>query len=134
MDIIENATGAAMFYDRIAKTYGLTFRFNRYNHSLEQYLSEHLPSLAPETRILDAGCGTGLLTKALLSVIDRPVSITGLDLSAASISLARQAVSKYAGRLKTVSLMQGNILSLPFADNSFELVVTCGALEYVPPA
>ena len=28
--------------------------------------------------------------------------------------------------------MQGNILNLPFADLSFDLVLTCGVLEYVP--
>jgi ubiquinone/menaquinone biosynthesis C-methylase UbiE len=31
-----------------------------------------------------------------------------------------------------VNFTQGNVLSLPFADDSFDLIVTSGALEYVP--
>jgi ubiquinone/menaquinone biosynthesis C-methylase UbiE len=28
--------------------------------------------------------------------------------------------------------VQGNVLEVPFADETFDLVVTCGVLEYVP--
>ena len=31
-----------------------------------------------------------------------------------------------------MTFTEGNLLSLPFADNSLDLVVTSGALEYVP--
>jgi ubiquinone/menaquinone biosynthesis C-methylase UbiE len=45
---------------------------------------------------------------------------------------AKKAVSQSPGRPQDVSYTQGNVLSLPFADNTFDLVVTSGALEYVP--
>ena len=33
---------------------------------------------------------------------------------------------------ENISAVQGNILYLPFADETFDLVLTCGVLEYVP--
>jgi ubiquinone/menaquinone biosynthesis C-methylase UbiE len=61
-----------------------------------------------------------------------PVNITALDLSSRSIRAAKRAVAETRGRKRDVTFAQGNVLALPFADNSFDLIVTSGALEYVP--
>lgn len=122
---------AGSFYDRVASLYNLTFKFNGYGRSLEQYLRAHPLPLAPGAKVLDAGCGTGLLTLALLKVIDRPVQITAVDLSATSIATAMRAVREHAGRNQTISFSQANVLSLPFGDNTFDAIVTSGVLEYV---
>src|SRR4029453_12664423 len=98
------------------------------------YFSNHPPAVSRGARILDAGCGTGLLTHALLRAIRFPVSITALDLSSTSIEAARKWIYYSSGRQRDVSYAQGNVLSLPFADESLDLVVTSGALEYVPLA
>ncbi|MBC7910579.1 MAG: methyltransferase domain-containing protein, partial [Pyrinomonadaceae bacterium] len=89
---IEN--GAGSFYDRIAGLYDVTFKFNGYGRSLEKYLRKHLPPLSRGARILDAGCGTGLLTLSLLKAVKRPVEITAVDLSASSLMTAQKAVSE----------------------------------------
>lgn len=123
---------AGSFYDRVASLYNLSFKFNGYARSLEQYLSAHPLPITPGAKILDAGCGTGLLTMALLKVIDLPVQFTAIDLSATLIATARRAVKEQAGRTQTIGFSQANILSLPFADNTFDAIVTSGVLEYVP--
>jgi ubiquinone/menaquinone biosynthesis C-methylase UbiE len=123
---------AGSYYDKIAAYYDLTFKLNGYGRSLDQYFANHPLPVSRGARILDAGCGTGLLTLALMRSLNFPVSITALDLSATSISAARRAVEEGPGRTRDVSFAEGNLLSLPFADNSLELVVTSGALEYVP--
>lgn len=123
---------AGSYYDKIASIYDLTFKLNGYGRSLDQYLATHPLPVSRGARILDAGCGTGLLTLALLRSLHFPVSITALDLSATSISAARKAVEESPGRTRDVTFAEGNLLSLPFADNSLDLVVTSGALEYVP--
>jgi ubiquinone/menaquinone biosynthesis C-methylase UbiE len=128
----KNEAKAGSYYDKIARLYDLTFKLNGYGRSLDQYLELNPLSLTRGARILDAGCGTGLLTLALLRAIRFPVNITALDLSSTSIVEAKKAVSQSPGRLQDVSYTQGNVLSLPFADNTFDLVVTSGALEYVP--
>jgi len=123
---------AGSFYDRIAKLYGFSFKLNGYGRSLDQYLARHPLPLSRGARILDAGCGTGLLTLALIRSLRFPVKITALDLSARSVRAAKRAVNQSRGRRRDVSFAQGNVLTLPFQDNSFDLIVTSGALEYVP--
>jgi len=123
---------AGSYYDRIARFYNLTFKLNGYGRSLDQYFENHPLPVSRGARILDAGCGTGLLTLALLRAVRYPVSITALDLSSTSIDAARKSVYFSPGRKRDVTFTQGNLLSLPFSDGSFDLVVTSGALEYVP--
>ena len=65
----------------------------------------------PPARTLDVACGTGFLTQHLGG------EITGLDQSASMLELARAKVP--AGRF-----VQGDALELPFADDSFERVLT----------
>lgn len=128
----ETEAPAGSFYDKIARLYDLTFKLNGYGRSLDQYFANCGIPVSHDARILDAGCGTGLLSLALLRALDFPVQITALDLSATSIGAARKATAQGRRRKQDVSFAQGNVLSLPFADNAFDLVVTSGALEYVP--
>src|SRR5712691_1862532 len=128
----KNEARAGSYYDKIAAFYDLTFKLNGYGRSLDQYFANHPLPVSRGAKILDAGCGTGLLTLALLRALRFPVGITALDLSATSISAARKAVAESPGRTRDVSFAEGNLLSLPFSDNSLDLVVTSGALEYVP--
>jgi ubiquinone/menaquinone biosynthesis C-methylase UbiE len=129
---ITTENGAGSFYDRIAGLYDVTFKFNGYGRSLEKYLRKHLPPLSDGARVLDAGCGTGLLTLSLLKAVRRPVRITAVDLSASSIVTAKKAVAEKFGDAGQIEFTQANVLALPFADDSFEMIVTSGALEYVP--
>jgi ubiquinone/menaquinone biosynthesis C-methylase UbiE len=62
---------AGSYYDRIARLYDLTFKVNGYGRSLDQYFATHPLPVSRGARILDAGCGTGLLTHALLRAIFR---------------------------------------------------------------
>ncbi|HEX8458883.1 MAG TPA: methyltransferase domain-containing protein [Pyrinomonadaceae bacterium] len=131
---IDDGNRAGSLYDRIARLYDLTFKFNGYGRSLERYFREHPVPVADGAQILDAGCGTGLLTLALLRTLTRPAHITAIDLSASSLKKARQAVAEeLRGRPQhRVRFLQANLLSLPFADATFDFIATSGALEYVP--
>jgi len=122
---------AGSYYDRIARYYDLTFKLNGYGRALDQYFETHPLPVSRGARILDAGCGTGLLTLAMLRAIRFPVAITALDLSSTSVAAARKSLYYSSGRKRDVTFTQGNLLCLPFADESLDLVVTAGALEYV---
>jgi ubiquinone/menaquinone biosynthesis C-methylase UbiE len=130
----KNEARAGSYYDRIARYYDLTFKVNGYGRSLDQYFRHHPLPVSRGAKILDAGCGTGLLTLSLLRALRFPVSITALDLSQTSVAAARKSLYYSSGRKRDVTFTQGNLLCLPFADESLDLVVTSGALEYVPLA
>ena len=76
------------------------------------------------TRVLDAGCGTGLTGVALAAAgFDR---ITGIDLSSDSLEhAARRSVYDDTAQ---VDLTTG----LPFGDGEFDALLCCGVLSYVP--
>jgi ubiquinone/menaquinone biosynthesis C-methylase UbiE len=123
---------AGSFYDRIERFYDLTFKLNGYGRSLDRYMDAHPLPVFENARILDAGCGTGTLTLALLRTLRVPVNLTAIDLSASSMSTARKYVNKNNPNQQQVRFAQGNVLALPFPDDAFDLVVTSGVLEYVP--
>jgi SAM-dependent methyltransferase len=70
-------------------------------------------------RLLDVACGPGLL---LAAANERGLIASGVDLSAAAIDMAKQA-------LPTVDVRVGNAEALPFADGSFDFVTCLGSLE-----
>ena len=124
-------TSAGSFYDRIVKLYNLSLKLNGYARSLDIYLRDNPLPLSPGARVLDAGCGTGLLSSALLRAVELPFHIAAVDLSASSLLMAKQSLMKEVRRAQSISFAQANVLRLPFSDHCFDLVVTSGVLEYV---
>jgi SAM-dependent methyltransferase len=72
------------------------------------------------TRLLDAGCGAGLL--ALLASL-RGALVTALDASPGLLAIARQ-------RLPAADVREGDLEALPFADASFDAVTAVNSLFY----
>src|SRR5215216_4723538 len=96
-------------YDRFTNLYDLMFRVNGYGRSIERYLRETPLPLPTGARVLDAGCGTGLLTLALLRVLKRPAEVASIDLSLRSLQTARKAVQKLKdGPRRPVAFAQAN--------------------------
>ena len=94
-------------------------------------MRKNLPYLGDNAHILDAGCGTGLMTLALVKTLRRKMKITAVDLSHSSLSTARKAAVGKRRNPHHVTFTQADMLALPFADHSFDMIVTSGALEYV---
>jgi len=120
------------FYDRIADVHNLTLKLNGYRASVAKFLRSLNLEIGPESLVLDAGSGTGIVTLGFLDAGFRPKQMIAYDLSRNSLSISRDQLRKQkkAGS-KRVSVVQGNVLELPFEDNSFDLVLSCGVLEYV---
>jgi demethylmenaquinone methyltransferase/2-methoxy-6-polyprenyl-1,4-benzoquinol methylase len=73
--------------------------------------------LPPAQPALDACCGTGDLALALARRYPRS-RITGFDFSEEMLRLAHQKAGR-AGLASSVELVRGDLLELPFADDSF---------------
>jgi ubiquinone/menaquinone biosynthesis C-methylase UbiE len=121
------------FYDRIADVHNLAMKINGYRDSVAKYLNSLNLNLDSNSLVLDAGCGTGLVTLALYNADYRPGKTFALDLSFNSLTIAKeQFEADKKVQDANVEAVQGNLLSLPFPDGQFNAVLTCGALEYVP--
>jgi SAM-dependent methyltransferase len=79
--------------------------------------------LAADRDVLDAGCGVGWGTMRLLDAGAR--SAVGVDLDELALRSARERAGGAA------EFVQGNLLDLPFQDDSFDLVVCFEAIEHV---
>jgi SAM-dependent methyltransferase len=88
-------------------------------------LIERARPIGPSDRILDLGCGTGIVARKLRERLGGAARITGLDASAEMIAKAQSLAPDLTWR-------EGNAMKLPFADASFELVVCQQALQFVP--
>jgi SAM-dependent methyltransferase len=74
----------------------------------------------PGTRLLDLGCGTGLL---LTLAQARGATVTGLDVTPGLLAMARD-------RLPTAELWQADIGSLPFGDAEFDVVTGVNVFQF----
>ena len=120
------------FYDRIADVHNLALKLNGYKDSVAKFLKSLKLEVTPETMVLDAGSGTGIVTLALHQAGFRPKKTIAFDLSRNSLKLAVEQTRKEKNvDASNIEAVQGNILNLPFADESFDIVLSCGVLEYV---
>jgi SAM-dependent methyltransferase len=76
-------------------------------------------------KVLDVGCGTGVLAREALRRVGQEGQVVGLDLNEGMLAVAARAEPKIEWR-------QGDAASLPFKDASFDVVVSQFALMYFP--
>ena len=74
------------------------------------------------TRALDLACGTGDIAFGLA---DRGARVTGLDITLRMLQLAR-------AKSRRAAFLAGDMTSLPFPDQSFDLVTTGYGIRNVP--
>jgi ubiquinone/menaquinone biosynthesis C-methylase UbiE len=118
------ATAGQAAYDPVADLYACTFADVRVRRAEWRWLESKLPS-GGEAAVLDIGCGSGGLLSAISSHIGRGV---GLDVSEQMLAHARE---RNAGDPK-VSFAPGDAARTPFADGSFDVVVSFLSLHYLP--
>ena len=127
------ASKTQSFYDRIADVHNLALKVNGYRSSVTKYLNSLDLDIDPDSYVLDAGSGTGIVTLGFQDTGFRPKKTIALDLSLNSLKIAREQFEKERSvDSANICSVQGNVLQIPFADETFDLIVTCGVLEYVP--
>lgn len=87
-----------------------------------------LPYLAPDTKLLDVGCGPGTIS-AELSLSTPQGSVTAIDLSSDVIELAKREHS--AADYPNLNFDTGDVYALNYPDNSFDIVYTHQVLQHL---
>ena len=127
MRVVDVYRIAAPLYDRLRWVWAKGIMGNA-EADLE---SDVLPRLVtPETRILDLGCGTGVNLNRMRRLGLTFASYTGLDLSPAMLTRAQ---AKLDGDTAS-AVLRGDIWRLPFANQSFDLVISTWAFSHIWPA
>jgi arsenite methyltransferase len=85
-------------------------------------------ALRPGERVVDLGCGPGLLARQMAERVGPGGEIQCIDASESMIAIAR-------GRLASmgwVHVRAGDVSALPYADSTFDVAVCTQVYEYVP--
>lgn len=87
-----------------------------------------LPHVKPGLSVLDAGCGPGTITQGLAEIA-APGKVIGCDLEPGMVERAAELAEGKG--LDNLSFQVGNILDLPFDDNTFDVVMSCAVTEHL---
>jgi arsenite methyltransferase len=97
----------------------------------EEYLD--LLDIRPGERVLDAGCGSGVVTRAIARRVAPGGRVVGLDPSPAFLEIAKRHADE-SGVGSTIEWRAADCRALPFADGSFDAVIAATVLAHVPGA
>jgi arsenite methyltransferase len=86
--------------------------------------------LAPGERVLDLGSGAGTDTLVAAQMVGAHGHVTGIDMTEAMLVKARSAAT--AMGMHNVEFVEGEAERLPFADASFDVVISNGVIDLVP--
>jgi ubiquinone/menaquinone biosynthesis C-methylase UbiE len=111
------------FFDLWSRTYDDPFVQRLFYRPEQDAVLARLERLGPGS-VLDVGCGTGQLTRRIARVLPE-ARVVGCDFS-------RGMLRRAAPRSVRSQWVRADALRLPFADASFEAVVTTQAFHWFP--
>lgn len=107
------------------------------NIQLKSMNKEHTPvslwglkhlNLSPDDIVLDIGCGGGMNINRMAQTAKK---VYGVDYSIESVNLSKEVNEEYIKEGK-VEIYEGNVLKLPFEDNSFDVVTAFETVYFWP--
>jgi ubiquinone/menaquinone biosynthesis C-methylase UbiE len=122
-DSVSKSAAPVADYDGFAAAYSASNENNLFNAFYARPEMIRLAGDVAGLEILDAGCGSGPLMKALRG---KDAVVSGFDLSPAMVELARQRLGEDAD-VRVADLGA----PLPYPDDTFDLVVASLSLHYV---
>lgn len=107
------------------------------NIQLKSMNKEHTPvslwglkhlNITPDDTVLDIGCGGGININRMA---EKAKKVYGIDYSEESVKLSREVNSRQINEGK-VEVLEGNVKSLPFKDNTFDIITAFETVYFWP--
>ena len=96
--------------------------FSKSRFRIWPLVKQFLDSLPPNSKVLDIGCGNG---KNMIYALNRQdLQVYGLEHSQALTDICIQ---------KGLNVIQGNALSLPFENNTFDAIIMIAVIHHINP-
>ena len=80
-------------------------------------------------RVLEVACGRGGFAELLSS---RGAQVSGADFSEMALRIASEHARRCNGNGNHVDFVQADAEKLPYADGSFDIVISCETIEHLP--
>lgn len=90
-----------------------------------------LLALLPGERVLDVGCGSGVVTRDLARRVVPGGRVVGLDASTALLTVADELAAE-TGLADHITWREGDARALPFGDNAFDAAIAVTTLCHIP--
>ena len=89
-----------------------------------------LGRLAPGERVLDLGSGAGTDSLVAAQMVGEDGHVTGIDMTPEMLAKARVAAAEMG--VANVEFVESEAEQLPFADASFDVVISNGVIDLIP--
>jgi len=89
-----------------------------------------LGRLEPAERVLDLGSGAGTDSLVAAQMVGSEGRVTGIDMTPEMLAKARAAADEMG--VTNVEFVEGEVERLPFADESFDVVISNGVVDLIP--
>ncbi|HEX9705428.1 MAG TPA: methyltransferase domain-containing protein [Gemmatimonadales bacterium] len=116
----------ALGHPLVARLYDPLLRLTMREQAFKEALVRQA-AIAPGQRVLDVGCGTATLT-LLAKRAEQRADVVGLDVDPVMLKLASRKVLRSG---LEVSLELGSAVALPYADRSFDRVLSSLTLHHL---
>ena len=114
-----------MLWDNIARSYDQKVMLT-YEDAYRQTVEAILEEVNSTSRVLDVGCGTGVIAMEIVPEVNQ---VIGIDLSPKMIAQARKKALKMA--LENVTFDEGDGYATDFDSGSFDVVILANLLHVV---
>jgi len=104
-------------YKNIFKNEEDHFFYLSVHERIIKLLTKYLPKRGKNIKILDAGCGTGLLTKKL----EKFGTAAGIDIEPEAVFFAKK---------RGITVKKASVMDIPYADSSFDILTSIDVIYH----